>query len=147
MHMLGEPGTMQQAPAYDDAALDIHDFLAARIAVCEEAGIARDRLIVDPGIGFGKTAGHNLELLRRLAVFHGLGCALMVGASRKRFIGALAARGEGDAAGRGVPPKERVAGSLAAALAAAARGAHLLRVHDVAETAQALAVWQAVAAA
>jgi dihydropteroate synthase len=137
MHMLGEPGTMQQAPAYDDVALDIYDFLEARIAACAAAGLPRERLIVDPGIGFGKTVGHNLALLRELAVFHGLGCPLLVGASRKRFLGSLS---------RDEPPKERLAGSIAAALAAAGQGAHILRVHDVAETAQALAVAQAIVA-
>jgi dihydropteroate synthase len=137
MHMLGEPGTMQQDPAYGDAPLDIYDFLQARIAACEAAGLPRDRLAVDPGIGFGKTVEHNLAILRSLSVYHGLGCPILLGASRKRFLGALS---------RGEPPKERVPGSVAAALAAADRGAQLLRVHDVADTAQALAVWQGIQA-
>jgi len=135
MHMRGEPRTMQQAPHYQDAPLDVHDFLAARVAACVEAGIDPDRLVVDPGIGFGKTVTHNLEILHRVAVCHDLGCAVLVGASRKRFIGVL---------GRNEPPGERVPGSLAAALAALDRGVQILRVHDVPETAQAVAVWQAL---
>ncbi|MEO3434210.1 dihydropteroate synthase [Inquilinus sp. CAU 1745] len=132
MHMLGDPRTMQADPRYDDVVRDVYDFLARRVAACEAAGIPRDRLIVDPGIGFGKTVAHNIELLRRLDAFHGLGCPILVGVSRKRFIGSIS---------RDEPPKERVAGSLAAGLAALDRGARILRVHDVAETAQALAMW------
>jgi len=135
MHMQGDPRSMQRAPHYEDAPLDVHDVLAARIAACAEAGIGPDRLVVDPGIGFGKTVTHNLQILHRVAVCHGLGCAVLVGASRKRFIGALS---------RNEPPGERVPGSVAAALAALDRGVQILRVHDVAETAQAIALWQAV---
>ena len=135
MHMRGEPRTMQQDPVYADVALDVHDALEERIATCAAAGIARERIAVDPGIGFGKTVGHNLALLRRTAMFHGLGCPVLVGVSRKRFIGALS---------RGEPPKEREPGSLAAGLAALDRGARILRVHDVAATAQARAVWSAL---
>lgn len=138
MHMQGEPRTMQREPRYDDAALDIHDYLTVRIAACEAAGIARARIAVDPGIGFGKTLAHNLEVLDQLALFHDLGCPLLLGVSRKSFIAKLS-RGEG--------PKERLAGSLAAALAGLARGVQILRVHDVAETRQAVAVWQAIFAA
>lgn len=135
MHMQGEPRSMQREPRYDDAPLDIYDFLAARVAACEESGIARARVAVDPGIGFGKTVAHNLDVLDRLAVYHGVGCALLLGVSRKSFIGRLS---------RDEPAKSRLPGSLAAGLAGIARGAHILRVHDVAETMQALAVWRAI---
>ncbi len=135
MHAQGDPRTMQAAPRYDDCLLDVYDWLAARIAACEAAGIARARLAVDPGIGFGKTLDHNLELMAGLSMFHGLGAPVLLGASRKRFIGALT----------GVKAAhERVAGSIAAALQGAAQGAQILRVHDVAETRQALAVWEAM---
>lgn len=136
MHMQGEPGTMQNDPRYVDAALDVFDYLRSRIAACEVAGIARQRIAVDPGIGFGKTVAHNLRILGHLELFLGLGCVIVLGVSRKSFIGRLS---------RGEPPAERLAGSLAAALAGAARGAHILRVHDVAETRQAIAVWRAIA--
>jgi dihydropteroate synthase len=136
MHMQGEPRTMQADPTYDDAALDVYDYLAGRVAACEAAGIGRDRIMLDPGIGFGKTVAHNLEILEQLALYHGLGCALLLGVSRKSFI----ARLSGNA-----PPKARVAGSLAATLAGVARGVQMLRMHDVAETVQALEVWQAIA--
>ena len=119
-------------PAYDDVVLDVYDALEARIEACEQAGIPRERLIVDPGIGFGKTLAHNLALLGALTIFHGLGCAVLLGASRKSFIGKLT----GAAAGR--PP----AGLAAAALLGAAQGVQILRVHDVAATRQALAVWE-----
>lgn len=137
MHMAGEPRTMQDSPHYDDVALDIFDALAARIAACEAAGIDRARLCVDPGIGFGKTVAHNVALLDRLALFHGLGCPVLVGASRKRFIAEIA---------DDVPADRRLGGSLAAALAAAARGCQIVRVHDVAETRQALAIAARIAA-
>lgn len=135
MHAQGDPRTMQQAPHYDDCVLDVYDWLAARIAACEAAGIARERLIVDPGIGFGKTLDHNLELMSGLSVFHGLGVPVLLGASRKSFIGALT----------GVTTaSERVAGSIAAALKGAEQGVQIIRVHDVAETRQALTVWEAM---
>ncbi|MBX6322518.1 MAG: dihydropteroate synthase [Rhodospirillaceae bacterium] len=137
MHMQGEPQTMQVEPRYLDAPLDIFDFLAARLAACVAAGIPLDRIAVDPGIGFGKTLAHNLEILADLALYHGLGVPLMLGVSRKSFIGRLA---------RAEAPKARGPGSLAAGLAGLDRGVHILRVHDVAETAQARAVWQALAA-
>ncbi len=137
MHMRGEPHTMQKDPAYDDAPLEVYDFLAARVAACEAAGIARARIAVDPGIGFGKTTAHNLQILDRMALYQGLGCAVLLGASRKNFIGRLS---------RGEPPKARVPGSLAAALVGLGRGVQIVRVHDVAETMQALAVWRAVEA-
>ena len=134
-HMQGTPETMQQKSRYDDASLDVFDALAAHIVTAKAAGIPRERIIVDPGIGFGKTARHNLEILRDLALFHGLGCPLLVGTSRKSFIGRLSA---------GEAPKARLAGSLAAGLHALAEGAHMLRVHDVAETRQALAIWRGI---
>jgi dihydropteroate synthase len=132
MHALGDPRTMQDKPAYDDVVLDVYDMLEARIDACERAGIARARLVVDPGIGFGKTLAHNLALLGSLSVFHGLGCGVMLGASRKSFIGKLTGAEAGD----------RLPGSLAAALLGAAQGVQILRVHDVAATRQALAVWE-----
>ncbi len=135
MHMQGEPGTMQADPRYDDAALDIYDYLEGRVAACEAAGIARADIAVDPGIGFGKTVTHNLEILNRMALYQGLGCAVVLGVSRKRFIGKLS---------RGETPKRRQPGSLAAGLAGIARGVQILRVHDVAETIQALALWRAI---
>jgi dihydropteroate synthase len=135
MHMQGEPRSMQAAPRYDDAPLDIFDFLVERLAACAGAGILPDRIAVDPGIGFGKTVGHNLELLSSLALFHGLGVALLLGVSRKSFIGKLAG---------GAPARQRLPGSLAAGLAGLDRGVQILRVHDVAETAQALALWKAL---
>jgi dihydropteroate synthase len=138
VHMQGTPETMQLDPRYDCAPLDVFDFLEARVAACEAAGIPRSRLVVDPGIGFGKTATHNLEILRDLAVLRGLGCPVMVGLSRKGFIGRLT----------GVErPKDRLPGSLAGALHAMRSGAAILRVHDIAATRQALAVWHAIEAA
>ena len=134
-HMQGTPETMQREPRYDDASLDVFDTLAAHVSAAEAAGISRDKIIVDPGIGFGKTARHNLEILRDLALFHGLGCPLLVGASRKSFIGRLSA---------GEAPKERLPGSLAAGLHALGEGAHILRVHDVVETRQALVMWRGI---
>ena len=134
MHALGDPKTMQDDPQYEDVLLDVFDYLEARIEACLRGGIPKERLIVDPGIGFGKTLTHNLELLRSAALFHGLGVPLLIGASRKRFIGTLT----------GVEvAQDRLAGSLAAALAAVSQGAQIVRVHDVAQTRQALAVWQA----
>jgi len=135
MHAQGDPKTMQDAPAYDDVTLDVFDWLAARIARAEAAGIPRDRIIVDPGIGFGKTVDHNLQLLRDIAVFHALGCAVLLGASRKRFIGVI---------GGGETPPSRVHGSVAVALHAVAQGVNILRVHDVAETRQALSLQMAL---
>ncbi len=136
MHMRGEPGTMQADPRYDDAALDIYDYLEGRVAACAAAGIARADIAIDPGIGFGKTATHNLEILDQMALYQGLGCAVVLGVSRKSFIGKLS---------RGEAPKERLPGSLAAALAGVERGVQILRVHDVAETSQAMALWRAIA--
>jgi dihydropteroate synthase len=133
MHAQGDPRTMQLDPRYDDVVLDVYDWLEARVAACEHAGIARERLIVDPGIGFGKTLDHNLALLGALSLFHGLGCPILLGASRKSFIGKLS----------GAAADQRMPGSVAAALLGAAQGVQILRVHDVAATRQALAVWEA----
>jgi dihydropteroate synthase len=133
MHARGDPRTMQDKPAYADVVLDVCDMLQARIEACEAAGIPRSRLIVDPGIGFGKTLAHNLAVLGSLSLFHGLGCAVLLGASRKSFIGRLTGTAD---------PDERLPGSLAAALLGAAEGVQILRVHDVAATRQALAVWE-----
>ncbi len=134
MHMQGEPRTMQQAPRYDDVVAEVRGFLEARVADCLAAGIARERLAIDPGFGFGKTLGHNLALLRRLDEFGTLGLPLLTGLSRKSMIGALTGR----------PVGGRLYGSIALATLAAWQGASILRVHDVAETADALAVCGAV---
>lgn len=138
MHCQGEPRTMQRAPSYADPVLDIYDYLEERLAACRAHGIAAEGLLIDPGIGFGKTVAHNVDILGRLATFHGLGAGLVVGVSRKSFIGALDA---------GAPVERRLAGSLAAAMWALAAGAQVLRVHDVAETRQAIAVWRALSSA
>ena len=135
MHSIGTPVSMQDDPRYDDVLLDVYDYLAARVAQAEAAGIPRARLMIDPGIGFGKTEVHNLTLLKRLSLFHGLGLPVLLGVSRKRFIGTI---------GRQEVAERRVPGSLAVALAGVAQGAQVLRVHDVAETRQALLLWQAV---
>ncbi len=135
MHAQGTPQTMQKNPQYDDVRLDVRDWLEVAIGRAEAAGIDRARLIVDPGIGFGKTLAHNLALLTHLGLAHETGCAILLGASRKRFIGTLSGVEEAGA---------RMAGSLAVALHGAAQGAQILRVHDVEETRQALAVWQAL---
>ncbi len=135
MHMRGRPGTMQDEPQYDDAAKEVFDYLSGRVAVCGAAGIKPSRIAVDPGIGFGKTVDHNTDILGRLDLYRELGCALLIGVSRKAFIARLS---------KDEPPRQRLAGSLAAALAGVARGAHILRVHDVAETRQALDVWEAI---
>ena len=135
MHMQGEPATMQQAPAYDDVVLDVYDALETRIAAALAAGIALDRIVVDPGIGFGKTIAHNLALLAGLSLFHGLGVPLLVGVSRKGFIARLSAA---------EPADQRLGGSLAAGLAAVGQGAQILRVHDASETLQSLRVATAI---
>ncbi|MBW7926319.1 MAG: dihydropteroate synthase [Burkholderiaceae bacterium] len=133
MHMQGEPGTMQQQPKYGDVVGEVEDFLAGRVAAAVENGIARERIVVDPGIGFGKTLRHNLQLLAALDELAAL-APVLVGVSRKSMIGNLT--------GRDVD--HRLAGSLSAMLAAAMRGARILRVHDVAESRDALRVWQAI---
>lgn len=133
MHHRGDPATMQQAPQYDDVLVEVFEWLEERIAAAEAAGIAREKILVDPGIGFGKSVAHNLELINGLALFHGLGCPIVLGASRKRMIGALA----GEA-----PADQRLPGSLALAIKAVEQGAQIVRVHDVPETVQALKVWR-----
>jgi dihydropteroate synthase len=133
MHMKGEPATMQQEPHYDDVLAEVRRFLDERAVACERAGIARERIVVDPGFGFGKTVAHNLELLRRLPELGKLGLAVAAGWSRKSTLGKLTGR----------PADERLAGSLAAALLALQGGATILRVHDVKETRDVIAVWQA----
>lgn len=135
MHMQGEPRTMQADPQYDEVVADIKRFLADRLFNCELAGIPRKRLLIDPGFGFGKTLDHNVELLRELQQFATLNATLFVGLSRKSFLGTLGGRRE---------PAERVHASVAAALIAVQRGAAIVRVHDVAATADALEVWNAV---
>jgi dihydropteroate synthase len=135
MHAQGDPRTMQDDPQYDNVLLDVYDFLAAQVTRLETLGIPRARIMVDPGIGFGKTVAHNLALLNGLALFHGLGCAVLLGASRKGFIGRLSNTPD---------PQARAPGSIAVGLAALAEGVHILRVHDVKETRQALALWNAV---
>jgi dihydropteroate synthase len=134
MHHQGPPETMQQSPHYDRPVLfAVYDWLGERIAAAEAAGIAREKILVDPGLGFGKTVQHNLQLLNGLALLHGLGCPIMLGASRKRMIGALSAE---------APAGQRLPGSLALALKGVDQGVQLLRVHDVPETVQALRVWR-----
>ena len=133
MHHRGAPETMQDDPRYDDVLVEVYLWLAERIEAAEDAGIARDRILVDPGFGFGKNVGHNLELMNGLAMLHALGCPIVVGASRKRTIGALS----GEA-----PPEKRLGGSITIALKAVEQGAQIVRVHDVFETVQALRVWR-----
>ena len=137
MHMQGEPRSMQAAPQYDDVVGEVHRFLAERIFAAEMAGIPKQRIVVDPGFGFGKDTAHNLQLLAQFERFVELGVPVLAGLSRKRSIGELT--------GRDVPA-DRVAGSVAAHLIAAQRGAAIVRVHDVAATIDALKVWNAVAA-
>jgi dihydropteroate synthase len=135
MHMQGEPGGMQAEPQYDDVVGEVHRFLTDRLFACEMAGIDRRKVMVDPGFGFGKTLEHNVALLCALERFGSLGSGVYAGLSRKSMIGTLTGR---------TVPSERVAGSVAAALIAVQRGARMVRVHDVAVTVDALAVWQAV---
>ncbi len=135
MHAKGDPATMQDDPVYDHVLLDVFDFLAAQVAKAEAIGIPRSKIVVDPGIGFGKTLEHNLKLLRGLSLFHGLGCAVLLGASRKRFIGTL-----GDAP----VAHDRMPGSVAVALHGVSAGVQFLRVHDMKETRQAIRLQMAV---
>ncbi len=134
MHAQGDPTTMQKAPRYAHVLLEVYDYLSERIDFAESQGIARGSVAIDPGIGFGKTVEHNLALLRGLSLFHGLGCPIVLGASRKRFIGTL-----GDAP----DANERLPGSIAVILAAAAQGVQIHRVHDIGEARQAMTLWQA----
>ena len=139
MHMQGEPRTMQAAPHYEDVVGEVSDFLLARAEAAIAAGVARDRILLDPGIGFGKALAHNLALLARLEIFTASGYRVLLGASRKRFIEMLD--------GRAAEASDRLGGSLAAALRAAEAGCAMVRVHDVRETVQALTVQAAIAAA
>lgn len=134
MHSKGDPKTMQKRADYANVLLEVYDYLEARISVAEAAGVPRARILVDPGIGFGKTLEHNLELIRGLSLFHGLGCGILLGVSRKRFIGTIG--GAEDAKARGP-------GSIAIALEGLRQGVQMLRVHDMSETKQAVALWQA----
>lgn len=134
MHARGDPRTMQENPTYRDAVLEVYDYLSERVDAAGQAGIPREKLAVDPGIGFGKTLDHNLALIGCLSLFHGLGVPVLLGASRKRLIGSITGKAD---------PKERLSGSLGVAIAGAAQGVQILRVHDVAETRQALDVWMA----
>jgi dihydropteroate synthase len=134
MHKQGDPATMQQAPSYADVALEVRDFLAARISACQIAGIEKDRITIDPGFGFGKTVQHNFTLLKRLPELAALGVPVVAGWSRKSTLGTITGR----------PVTERLAASVAAALLAVQHGATILRVHDVRETRDALAVMQAL---
>lgn len=135
MHAQGTPDVMQDNPEYDDVLLDVYDALEARRDRAVAAGIPADRILLDPGIGFGKTLEHNLALLRRISLFHGLGCAILLGVSRKRFIGTIGEEARADA---------RAPGSIAVALSALAQGVQVLRVHDIAQTRQAVRLWQAL---
>jgi dihydropteroate synthase len=133
MHHQGDPQSMQNDPRYGDVLVEVYLWLEERIAAAEAAGIDGSKILVDPGFGFGKTVAHNLELMNNLALFHGLGCPIVIGASRKRTIGALSNE---------APSDQRLAGSLAFALKAVEQGAQIVRVHDVLETVQALKVWR-----
>jgi dihydropteroate synthase len=133
MHHKGAPEVMQDEPRYDDVLVEVYLWLEERVEAAVQAGVAREHILIDPGFGFGKNVSHNLELMNGLALFHSLGCPLMIGASRKRTIGALS----GEA-----PADRRVAGSIAFAMKAVDQGAQLLRVHDTFETMQAVRVWR-----
>jgi dihydropteroate synthase len=133
MHHKGDPQTMQDDPRYENVLMEVYEWLAERVKAAELAGIERSRILVDPGFGFGKNVAHNLELMNGLALLHSLGCPIVVGASRKRTIGALS----GEA-----PVDKRLGGSIAFALKAVEQGAQIVRVHDVFETVQALRVWR-----
>lgn len=133
MHMAGTPATMQNNPTYQDVVTEVHDFLARRIDAAEKAGIPRSHIAIDPGIGFGKTNDHNLQLLRNLRRFASLGCVVLIGTSRKGLLGKITGR----------PVEQRATASAVSALAAATLGARVLRVHDVGATADAVKVWTA----
>ncbi len=136
MHSKGLPENMQNQPSYENILLDIYDFLGEKLNQAKKAGISEEKIILDPGIGFGKSLSHNKTLIKNLGLFHGLGCPIMIGLSRKSFIGEIV--GELD-------PSKRLGGSLAALLTAVSRGTHLVRVHDVNETKQAIEVWNSLA--
>lgn len=135
MHASGDPKTMQSKLGYKDVLLDVYDYLEKRVAFCADSGIPRARIIVDPGVGFGKSLEHNLALIKGLSLFHGLGCAILLGVSRKRFIGTISGEEQAD---------KRASGSIALGLEGFRQGVQMLRVHDIRETKQALALWQAI---
>ncbi|MEM7469904.1 MAG: dihydropteroate synthase [Pseudomonadota bacterium] len=135
MHAQGDPKTMQDAPHYDDVLLDVYDYLAQTIERAVDAGIARDRIILDPGIGFGKTQEHNLRLIGGLSLFHGLGCPVLLGVSRKRFIGTIGNEPQAD---------RRGPGSVAVALQGLSQAVQIIRAHDIEQHAQAFALWRAM---
>ena len=135
MHAIGTPKDMQENPRYNNILLDVFDYLDERIEACIAAGIPRARIMVDPGIGFGKTQAHNLSLMRGLSLFHGLGCAILIGVSRKSIIGQIADEPR---------PERRFAGSISLAIEGLNQGVQMLRVHDIAETKQAIALWSAL---
>jgi dihydropteroate synthase len=134
MHASGDPKTMQDKPQYDNVLLDVYDYLQSRIAFCVDHGIPKHRIMIDPGIGFGKTQKHNLSLIRGLSLFHGLGCAILLGVSRKKFIGTIGNEPAAD---------KRAPGSIAIGLEGLRQGVQMLRVHDIRETRQAVSLWQA----
>ncbi len=134
MHAQGDPKTMNENPQYEDVVLDVFDFLEDRIEACEAAGLTREKIAVDPGIGFGKHLHHNVAVLAAMSLYHGLGVPVLLGASRKKLIGQIS---------NVESPKERMPGSLAAALSSVAQGVQIVRVHDVAATRQAVDVWNA----
>jgi dihydropteroate synthase len=136
MHMRGEPSTMQDAPEYDCAPLAVLEYLGGRIAACEAAGIPRSRIVVDPGIGFGKRLRHNLQILARLSLLHLTSCPILLGVSRKSLMSSIV--------DPGIAPRDRLPSSLAASLDALDQGVQLLRVHDVAQTWQAIEVWRSI---
>ncbi|MFW8594978.1 dihydropteroate synthase [Cribrihabitans neustonicus] len=135
MHAQGDPATMQDNPQYGNVLLDVYDYLSDQVDRLEATGVVREQIVIDPGIGFGKTLEHNLTLLRNISLFHALGCPVLLGVSRKGFIGTL---------GNAPKAEDRTPGSIAVGLAAVSQGVQFLRVHDVAETVQALRLWQAV---
>lgn len=135
MHTKGDPQTMHLSPQYENVLLEVYDFLEERVSHLESLGIPRGQIMVDPGIGFGKTLEHNLLILNRISLFHALGCPILLGVSRKRFIGTI---------GNAPEPKDRAAGSVSVALRSVLDGVQMLRVHDVAETRSALNLWTAV---
>jgi dihydropteroate synthase len=134
MHALGDPATMQKDPQYDNVLLDVYDFLNARIDALVASGIPRNAIIADPGIGFGKTQAHNLAVLNRISLYHSLGVPILLGVSRKRFIGTIGNEPQAD---------KRGAGSIGVALAAIGQGVQVIRAHDVADHVQAIALWHA----
>jgi len=136
MHASGDPQTMQDNPTYDDVLLDVYDFLMSRVELCLQAGIDLSKISIDPGIGFGKTIEHNLLLIKGMSLFHGIGCPILLGVSRKRFIGEI---------GKAQNTADRLGGSIAVGLEGLRQGVQMLRVHDVRETVQAVRLFEAMA--